>query len=194
LRTNHLKVRPVWIASLSAWIGLIALVALGDASRLVSQMKNLGVQFGLLVESQAIDEEPVWSPDGQFLAINVDGKWFQLDAASVVLRMGTWHDRKAIAVAHPVPELQDISETDVLTWQKAARFDPRTLTTESGVTIELAPENLGTLFRVTRKGATPEILWKTALENCHSLALSPDESLVAFLCELNGLVIFEVGR
>ncbi len=45
---------------------------------------------------------------------------------------------------------------------------------------------------MTSKGREADILWKTGLENCHSLALSPDETLVAFLCELNGLVVFAV--
>jgi hypothetical protein len=155
-------------------------------------MKDLGLRCALLVESQAIDEWPLWSPDGRYLAINLDGKWSKLDTESVVLRMGTWQDRKTIAVAHPNPELQDVSEADVRAWQNTTRFDPRQLVTSTGVTIELAPEGLGTLFRVTSKGLEPEVHWKTSLENCHSLSLSPDETLVAFLCELNGLVAFVV--
>jgi hypothetical protein len=155
-------------------------------------MEALGLRFALLVESQAIDEWPLWSPDGRQLAINLDGKWSKLDTESVVLRMGTWQDRKTIAVAHPPPELEDVSAVEVRTWQKSTRFDPRRLTTETGVTIELAPEGLGTLFRVTSKGLEPEVHWKTSLEKCHSLSLSPDERLVAFLCELNGLVAFVV--
>lgn len=172
--------------------GLASLHLFGETARLVSEMKALGFQFALLVESQAIDDSPVWSPDGRFLAINLDGKRSKLDIESISLRMGTWHDRKTIAIAHPPPALQDISETQLRTWQKTAASDPHKLTTNTGVTIELAPEDLGTLFRVTSKGLEPEILWRTSLENCHSLALSPDETLVAFLCELNGLVVFSV--
>ena len=95
-------------------------------------------------------------------------------------------------VAHPAPKLEDVPESDVRTWLKTSRFDPRRLTTKAGVTIELAPEGLGTVFRVTRKGQEPEDLWKTSLENCHSLSLSPDETMAAFLCELNGLMVYAV--
>jgi hypothetical protein len=59
----------------------------------------------------------------------------------------------------------------------------------TGVTVELAKEEIGTVFRITKKGSQPVILWRTALENCHSLALSPDDKLVAFICELNGLLV-----
>ena len=173
-------------------LGLAPLQLLGETPRLVTEMKALGLRFALLVESQAIDDSPVWSPDGRFLAINVDQRWSTMNVESVALRMGTWHDRNTIAVAHPPPALQEVSGTDVGTWQKTARFDLHRLTTKTGVTIELAPEDLGTVFRVTSKGLEPEVLWKTGLESCHSLALSPDETLVAFLCELNGLVVFIV--
>ena len=186
---------PAWYRRLSVVVcglGLASLHVFGETPRLVSEMKSLGLRFALLIESQAIDDSPVWSPDGRFLAINLDRKWSTLNVESIALRMGTWHDRKTIAIAHPPPALQDISETQVRTWEKTAASDPHRLTTKTGVTIELAPENLGTLFRVTSKGLEPEILWRTSLESCHSLALSPDETLVAFLCELNGLVVFAV--
>ena len=155
-------------------------------------MKELGLRFALLVEAPPLDEPPVWSPDGRFLAIHLEKKWSALDIESIVLRMGTWQDRKTIAVPHPEPALKDIPETQVPAWRKAARSDRHRLTTKTGVEIELAPEGFGTAFRVTSKGGEPEILWTTSLESCHSLALSPDESLAAFLCEKNGLLVFAV--
>ena len=183
---------PTQRCRLAVAICVAPLLLLGETPRLVSEMKALGLRFALLVESQAIDQSPVWSPDGRFLAIHLDQKWSTLNVESIALRMGTWHDRNTIAVAYPQPALQDVSETDVRTWQRSARFDLHKLTTKTGVTIELAPEDLGTVFRVTSKGLESEVLWKTSLENCHSLALSPDETLVAFLCERNGLVVFVV--
>ena len=155
-------------------------------------MKNLGLRFALLVEAPPIDQPPVWSPDGRVVAIHLDQRWSAVDTGKVFLRMGTWQDRQTIAVPYPEPTLQEIPETEVRAWQKAARADSHRLTTKTGVTIELAPEGFGTAFRVTRKGSEPEELWKTSLESCHSLALSPDESLAAFLCDKNGLVVFAV--
>ena len=175
-------------------VGLLvaSLCFASETSHLSSQLKTLGLRFALLIESQAIDEEPVWSPDGRFLAVNMDGKWSRLDTESVVLTMGTWQDRKTIAVPHPPAELANVSEAEIRKWQKSAHSGPRAVTTKTGVEIELAPEGLGTAFRVTSPRREPEVLWTTGLENCHSLALSPDESLAAFLCEKNGLVVFAV--
>ncbi len=103
-----------WYRRLSVAIcglGLFSLHALAETPRLVSEMKSLGLRFALLIESQAIDDSPVWSPDGRFLGINLEGKWSTLNVESIALRMGTWHDRKTIAIAYPPPVLQDISET-----------------------------------------------------------------------------------
>jgi hypothetical protein len=171
---------------------LASLHLFGETPRLVSEMQSLGLRFALLIESQAIDDSPVWSPDGRFLAIHLDPQWSMVDVDSITLRMGTWQDRKTIAIAHPPPALLDVPETELRAWRKTASSDRHAVTTKTDVTIELAPDNLGTLFRVTSKGLEPEIHWRTSLESCHSLALSPDEKLVAFLCEKNGLVVFAV--
>jgi hypothetical protein len=173
-------------------LSLASLHALGETPGLASQMRALGTRFALLIQSQAIDEAPIWSPDGRHLAIHIEEKWSMIDVDSIVLRQGTWQDRKIIAVAYPAPALRVFSQSESQKWHETKRFDPRRLTTKTGIAIELAPEDLGTAFRVTRKGSEPETLWKTSLETCHSLALSPDETLAAFLCEKNGLVVFAV--
>lgn len=165
---------------------------LGLATDLVSQLKDLGTRFALIVESQEIDEAPVWSPDGRRLAINVGAKWSAMDVKSIVLRQGTWHHQEIIAVAHPMPPLEDVPDADVRAWRKTNRSDPHRLTTRTGVLIALEPEGFGTTFRVTRPGSAPDVLWTTSLESCHSLSLSPDETMAAFLCERNGLVVFAV--
>jgi hypothetical protein len=159
---------------------------------MLAELRRLGVTSTLVVSSQAIDEQPVWSPDGRQLALNVAETWSTIDLRALRLRAGTWHGGEAIAVADPPPTLVAIPETEIRAWQENARFDPRRITTRTGVTVELAQEELGTLFQVTKKGSKPAVLWKTSLENCHSLALSPDEKLVAFICELNGLIVASI--
>ena len=159
---------------------------------LISQLQELGLRFALLVEAGHIEDMPVWSPDGRLLAVHMERKWSALNTETVILRMGTWQDRQTIAVAHPPAELKEISGVQIGAWRKAANSDLHRLTTKTGVTIELAPEGLGTSFRVTRKGSEPDVLWKTGLESCHSLSLSPDETMAAFICEKNGLLVFAV--
>ena len=89
----------------------------------------------------------------------------------------------------PPPALAAISESQVREWEKSGTYAPRRIATKAGMIVELQQEGLGTLFSISRQGRKPTTLWKTSLEACHSLALSPDQSLVAFVCELNGVVV-----
>jgi hypothetical protein len=154
-----------------------------------SALTRLGLSSALVISSQAVDEQPLWSPDGDQLAVSVEGKWSKLDLGSVSLQKGTWHGDEAIGVASPAPRLSNITAAEVGDWQKSAKFDPRRITTKNGMTVELEQVGLGTVFRTTKKGQKPAVFWKTSLENCHSLTLSPDETLVAYICELNGVVV-----
>jgi hypothetical protein len=154
-----------------------------------SALHRLGVRSALVLASQAVDEQPVWSPDGRFLAVNVDEKWGKIGLDSVTLRAGVWHVRDSIAVADPKPAVLEISEADVRSWEKNAKFDPRRITTKTGTVVELDSEGVSTIFRITKRNGKPSVQWKTSLENCHSLALSPDETLVAYICELNGVIV-----
>lgn len=182
-------------------ISLLVFLALGmsesppaAAPKLVGALQRLGLTSALVVASQAVDEHPVWSPDGRFLALNVDQKWSKVDLDSLSLTKGTWHDGEGIGVTNPPPSLTPIPEADVHKWQKAERYGPRKVTTGSGTVVELDQNGLSTVFRTTSKGGKAVTHWKTSLENCHGLALSPDESLVAFVCELNGVIVTVLDR
>ncbi len=152
-------------------------------------LQRLDVSSALVVSSQAVDEHPVWSPDGRFLAVSVDEEWSKLDLGPISLIKGTWHDGDGIGVVDPPASLAPIPESEVRAWRKSARYGARSVTTKTGTIVELEQAGLGTVFRMTRKGREPVVLWKTSLENCHGLALSPDETLVAFVCELNGVIL-----
>jgi hypothetical protein len=87
------------------------------------------------------------------------------------------------------PTVSSISKEEVRTWEKTASAGPRKVIAKDGTKAELLSDGLGTRFVISRKGADPETLWKTSMENCHSLALSPDGRQVAYICELNGVVV-----
>jgi hypothetical protein len=77
----------------------------------------------------------------------------------------------------------------IRTWARAAKFGARKVTSRDGTILELKQDDLGTSFVITKKGEKAETLWTSKLENCHSLALSRDERYVAFICELNGVIV-----
>jgi hypothetical protein len=180
--------------TLLAWVTMTLGTRNASAPPLESSLRKLGVASAIVLQSQAVDEHPIWSPDGLFLAVNVDGNWMKLTLDGISLTKGTWHDGEGIGVADPPPSLTEIAESKVREWEKSAHFAPRRVATKAGTVVELRQDGLGTLLVISRKDKKPVVLWKTSLENCHGLALSPDDSLVAYVCELNGVIVTVLDR
>ena len=160
----------------------------GSDSALGSEMRRLNVRTALVLQSQAVDEQPVWSPKGDAIAVNVDGDWKQVDLRSVKLVEGTWHGKERIGVSES-PALAPIKASEVKAWARVGKTGQRKVVTKDGTSIELRQDNLSSRLVITKKGASPETLWTSGMEACHSLALSPDEHSVAFKCETNGVLV-----
>jgi len=161
----------------------------GHAEDLQGAMRRLSLQSVLVVQSQAVDEQPVWSPKGDALAVNIEGKWLQLPLGSVTLAQGKWRGGLPIGVLQPAASPSPIDEKTVRVWQKTGKYGPRKVEASNGTIVELREVELSTEFVITKKGAAPERVWQSGLENCHGLGFSPDEKYVAFVCELNGVIV-----
>ncbi len=172
---------------------LAALIMLNPVSSpaedLGSAMNRLGLRSAIVVSSEAVDEHPVWSPKGDALAVNIEGHWLSVPLESVTVVKGQWRGGQPIGVLQPAPATSPIDEKTVRGWEKAGKYDPRKVQAGDGTVAELKQEELSTEFLITKKGAKPESQWKSGMENCHSLGLSPDEKYVAFICELNGVIV-----
>jgi hypothetical protein len=164
------------------------LLSAGSDSALGSEMRRLNVRTALVLQSQAVDEHPIWSPQGDAIAVNVEKSWKQIDLRSIKLVEGTWHGKERIGVSAS-PRLAPIEAAEVKAWAKVGTTGPRKLVTKDGTSIELRQDDLSSRFVITKKGAAPETLWTSGMETCHSLALSPDEHFVAFLCETSGIFV-----
>src|SRR6266550_561603 len=151
----------------------------GTDSALGSEMRRLGVRSALVLRSQAVDEQPLWSPQGDAIAVNVEGNWKRVDLRSVKLVEGAWHGKERIGVSE-TPTLAPIEASEVKAWARSNRTGVRKVVAKDGTSIELRQDDLSTRFVITKKGAAPETLWTSGMETCHSLALSPDERYVAF--------------
>jgi hypothetical protein len=175
------------------WFGVAALTFTAHstlaAEDLFSAMTRAKLGSVLLVHSQAVDEHPVWSPKGDALAVNVEGKWLQFSLGSLTLTEGKWRGGLAIGVVQPPPPSSPIDENTVRVWEKAGKYDLGKVQTTDGTVVELKQDDLSTEFLITRKGSSPEGQWKSGLESCHGLGLSPDENYVAYVCETNGVIV-----
>jgi hypothetical protein len=157
---------------------------LGDA------MRKLGVHTILLLESQAVDEMPLWSPDSQFVAVNVEGKWYKLDTwAITLLGSAKWHGEKIGVVRDELRS--NATAAQISKWEGKSQNNPREVVSNSGIKVQLTQKDLSTSF-VISKGRESKTLWATELENCHSPVFSSNEKYVAFICELNGIFVTNV--
>jgi hypothetical protein len=152
-------------------------------------MSRLSVRSALVVAAQALDERPAWSPQGDALAFNADGRWTKVRLSPVTLTPGTWMGNNPLGVARPALRASNMRESTAKSWEASGRYGDRKVTAGDGTSIELAESDLGTSFIVTRPGASPETFWSSRTSNCYGLALSPDEKVVAYICEQIGLVV-----
>jgi hypothetical protein len=162
---------------------------------LSEEMSRLKVDTALIFPSSEIDEHPIWSPTGEYLAFNTMDKWVKVDLRRMSLQAGTWHGKQAIGVATEecASSFSVASNEDVQSWLKTTKYDPRKIKTSKGTTIELKSSGLVTSLVITKKNGEPVTVWSSGGENCHSLALSPDEKAFAFLAEMNGLFVTKLN-
>jgi hypothetical protein len=164
-----------------------------EADALGVAMRKLGVHTILLLESQAVDEMPLWSPDSRFVAASVEGKWYKLDTwAITVLGTAKWHGQEIGAVRD---ELRSNMTVSLLNRWKGKSYNKlrEAVVSKSGIKVQLTrtQDDLSTSFVLSR-GSQTKTLWATGLETCHSLVLSPNEEYVAFICELNGVFVTDI--
>jgi len=160
---------------------------------LLVEYDNLKVHTALLAPSSGVDESPLWSPDSRLLGVNVEGRWYQVDTAKVVLQSADWHKQRIGRVSSG-DAVSPLNETEITPWKKATRSDSTVVVDHVGNKLEFVRKNPRTAFVVTAKGRKPLTLWTSDLENCGELSLSPDGRWVAFICEQNGVFVTSLDR
>jgi hypothetical protein len=182
-----------------AMFALVALLvaaplpSLGSTIQLDQQLAAIHTDTALVYPSQAIDEYPIWSPDGQFLAVNDEGEWRKVDLAKVQLQSAKWREGQVLGVNQNHLSVTSASIAEVAQWQRNSRMQARRVIVGQTV-VELRQRNASTELVVTEPGNRPHTRWTSEEENCHSLVVSPDAQHVAFICELNGVLVLRVRK
>jgi hypothetical protein len=177
-------------ASASALTGAFrALPAARVVAPMSVQMSRLGVGEALVIESQAVDGSPVWSPDGRYVAAKVGGRWIGIEPDSLELARGAWHGGQPVGTVASVNATVPLAARTAEEWEKNARSDARSVTTRDGTRLELRQTGTGTRFAVAATGSAEKTRWTTSRESCHGLALSPDDRYVAFVCDQSGVIV-----
>ncbi len=156
-----------------------------------SEMTRLKTETVLIVQSQAIDEYPLWSPNSDFVACNIEGKWYKFRLTNIDLADAKWRGQ-TIGVLTTKNAYSELTNKEQIEFEKVSKLNPREVKTTNGTKVELTMEGMSVSLIVTKKGEKAKKLWTSGGENCHSLVLSPDEKYVAYLCEMNGLLIMKL--
>jgi hypothetical protein len=152
------------------------------------RLAELSVDTALVFPSQAIDEHPLWSPDGTHLGVNVAGRWLQVDLVRVKLDRGAWRRGVVVGVAIDAAAVSELPADEATRWLERNPAGEAQVTLGE-TSVELRQRGLATELVVTPGSGEPQVRWSSDIESCHSLVAAPDGKHVAFICELNGVLV-----
>ena len=155
---------------------------------MIAEFARLDVNRILLLPDIAIDYYPIWSPDNQYIGINVGNTWYKYDLSETTMVLADV--RKEVIGYNNYGSLDSLSANDVEHWNTATTYDPRQVRTQDGYTYALQMVGLSTQFIETDPAGNTKEIFRTEGENNHSLSLSPDQKFIAFIAEMNGLMIY----
>lgn len=164
------------------------------ANNIEKELSRIKSKYALLIQSQGIDEFPVWSKDGENVYINEEGQWKRILLSQVKLNPSTWRDGILIGVNNNEKSvtIDLITQTELDTLLSNTLHDARDLTLSNGTRIQLKQELFSTLLKITVPGKETTTEWATDMENCHGLVASPNQKYVLFKCELNGVFLMKI--
>jgi hypothetical protein len=186
-------IRPFFL-SLVFSLGLFSVKTLyGQLARpLDIEMTRLGADITVLVPYGAIDEYPIWSPNSDYVGINVMGEWKKVGLTETYLVGADW-SKKLVASYNFNGVMEPMSMEEIEEYKAASPWDPHKVTATDGTIFQITPPTPGTTFTISKPGQKTKLIWSQG-GVYHSLTLSPDGKYLAFLSETNGLMIFATDK
>lgn len=151
------------------------------------EIERHNIRTTLMWSSTGIDDHPIWSPDSRTIAINEMGTWLSLNLDETIIKEAEWNTKFIGLNASEVSEI--LHDSLIGIYKNATQYEPRKITSPNGNVYELRMKGTRTAFYVNNK-----LKWTTSGENCHSLSLSPDGKYIAYIAELNGLMIYATDK
>lgn len=193
------KSQKIAIDTYNSWINRFSSVKLVhkplfdyDMTTLAGIFEKYRVNMVILKKTTMLDERPVWSPDSQYLALNIGGKWKRLNLNSLHALSARWKGQDVGMVN--AAESSDIDREQVERWAAKEKFGERILKLKSGKELTLKGEGLACSLKLHFPDGTTRVYWQGSMENCHSLAANPDKQYVAFIAEQTGLIVLRLAE
>lgn len=186
-----MNVRHVMLALLCT-PGLFAQLSQGSFEK---NLAALNCDTAFIVKSPAIRHPIHWSPDGKELGVKVDGRWVRIALDALVLKRYKWRDNQDIAGPIGLPELKPLDDRTRAGWFSAEEEHSKKIRCNNGVRIEFTyAEDAALALRVSWPDGMARDLWRTKLEDCGGLVLSPDHRWVAYIGSVSGVIVLKVPQ
>jgi hypothetical protein len=171
-----------------------SIINVDQSDNLEKELIKTKSRYALLIQSQAIDEFPVWSQDGENIYVNEEGDWKKIDLSKIKLDAGVWRNNIPIGVNKNESSISHspITQNELDSLLNFTPHDPRDLLLPDGTRIKLELDGLSTLMKITLPGKEETTEWSSDFENCHSIVLSPNSKYIIFKCELNGVILMKI--
>jgi hypothetical protein len=160
------------------------------AQSLAAEMDRLKVSVAVVVPIGSIDDYPLWSPDGDFLIVNLAPRgWWKLAMSQVVLSEAKYRERP-IAVAAKGSSFAAAGADEVKRAKDSTRMEKTELSLNDGrQMVWEANGSFGAKLTMRTPQGAPEPIWETDMNVCGYLVPSPDRSMVASYCENVGAIV-----
>ena len=158
---------------------------------LQTELADLKTNLALLVNSSAVEERSLWSPQSDYVAFRLLGKWMKIPLNNLELKEGQWQGRKVGLLTNPTL-MRELSESELKLFRVASEVQPVVIRTKAGKIYSLKRDGNGMALIAKGTNGGSRQLWFAGTEDCHSLSLSPDEKYLACLCEQSGLLLTSI--
>ncbi len=179
MKIKEMKYLLMMILIFTAFIEINAQKSFGE--KLNKFDKNAVVMF----HRQDIDEMPLWSENNHFVGCNVSGEWIVFDLKKVRFKKFKLGDYKVGILAN-LNVISPISNDLVLTLKESTNYDMRSIKLHNSKTIEIKSDIFKSQLLINEK------LVMTLRGNCHSLSSTLDGKYLAFISELDGLIVMSL--
>lgn len=181
------------VLALSALLFAPTAMAQFTGANLEQNLRAIDCDTVVVVKSNAIRDPIHWSPDSKSIGVKVEGNWVSINLDKLMLKRFKWRNELNVATPAGKPEYVPLPSQVRATWKSATEEESTKLRNNMGTIIEFAQlKEGGVALLVTPLNGTRKEIWRTNLEDCQGLVLSPDHHWVAFICGVHGAVVMKV--
>ena len=163
----------------------------GQYARNVSEeLDRIDAKIGLVVPF-GIDYFPIWSEDSKKIYFNIRDTWKIFDLNKVVLVETVWRDW---AIGYNPKAIFELADSTLIgSFELDRSIESLLISTNENTEAKIEQYGLQSGITIKHKG---EVVFEMVSggEVYHSPAISPDGKYVAFIAEMNGLMLVKLDK